>query len=226
MLGNRIAYVLYDTILKLKIVMNIYFVRHGETESRANGQYQDYNAHLSDKGFLQVRALATRFQNIDITKIISSSLDRALDTAKEISTVKNLPLEKSELFIERKRPSVIYSMDRKGEDAKKIEQMILDNYCDINWHYSDEENFLDLKNRALKAIKFLEGIIVDTVVVTHSTFLKMIALAMIFQDNVTPEIFLDFDEHAWCTNAGITQFDYSDSKWHMITWSDQAHLGE
>ncbi|MEI7603896.1 MAG: histidine phosphatase family protein [bacterium] len=206
--------------------MNIYFVRHGETESKANGQYQNDKAPLSDKGIAQAKLLANRFRNIEITKIISSSHIRALDTAKEISLITKLPFEESEIFIERKRPGDVYSMDRKGEDAKNIEKMILNNYSDINWHYSDEENFSDLKKRAIKAIEFLRELKSDTVIVSHSTFLKMVVLIIIFKDNITPQMFLDFDKHVWYANTGITQFDYSEGKWHMVTWSDQAHLGE
>lgn len=53
----------------------------------------------------------------------------------------------------------------------------------------------------------------------------MVTMKLIYGELVTPELFLRFDEHVWFGNTGITQFDYSNDEWHMVTWCDQAHLG-
>jgi probable phosphoglycerate mutase len=70
-----------DPILKLYyVVMDLYLVRHGDTEVGPNGLYPD-PAHLSELGQAQASALALRLKSIDPHVVITSGLDRADETA-------------------------------------------------------------------------------------------------------------------------------------------------
>jgi probable phosphoglycerate mutase len=51
---------------------NIYFVRHGESEGNQARLYQSAETSLSEKGHLQAKLIAERFDNIEIEIIISS----------------------------------------------------------------------------------------------------------------------------------------------------------
>lgn len=73
----------------------IYLVRHGETawnkEKRLQGQK---DIPLTDLGIKQAQALAERIKKLKITKIYSSKLSRAINTAKIITEHLDIPIIK------------------------------------------------------------------------------------------------------------------------------------
>jgi len=69
--------------------MNIYLIRHGETEANLA---LNAPATLTDKGKRQIDALAQRLKTYSIDAIITSNQERALLTAKEIQKFNNVEL--------------------------------------------------------------------------------------------------------------------------------------
>lgn len=73
----------------------IYLIRHAEAEGNlyriAQGQY---DANLTDRGWLQVRALERRFEDIHIDAVYSSDLYRTCATASAVYKPKGLPLHR------------------------------------------------------------------------------------------------------------------------------------
>lgn len=68
--------------------MELFLVRHGETIWNQEGRYYGYSdIPLSEKGISQARTLHTFFQDITFDKVIVSPLKRAMDTAKELTTL-------------------------------------------------------------------------------------------------------------------------------------------
>lgn len=66
-----------------------YLIRHGETDwNKRLGKLQGHtDIPLNDIGFLQAAALTDLTRDLNITKIISSDLSRAVETAKRVSPV-------------------------------------------------------------------------------------------------------------------------------------------
>jgi broad specificity phosphatase PhoE len=60
--------------------MDLYLVRHGDTELGPDGLYPD-PAHLSELGQIQASALAPRLESIAPHTLITSGLERAAETA-------------------------------------------------------------------------------------------------------------------------------------------------
>ncbi|MDP6821967.1 MAG: histidine phosphatase family protein [Dehalococcoidia bacterium] len=60
--------------------MDLYLVRHGDTELGADGLYPD-PAHLSELGHAQARALTPVLESINPHALISSGIERADETA-------------------------------------------------------------------------------------------------------------------------------------------------
>ncbi len=66
--------------------MNLYLVRHGETEWNHEGRAQGRaDVPLNEAGVEQSRALADYFRLVDVTTVMSSSSQRALRTAETIA---------------------------------------------------------------------------------------------------------------------------------------------
>lgn len=67
--------------------MNLYLVRHGETEWNREGRAQGRaDVPLNDAGIAQSQALASTFGSMDIAAVMSSSSRRAVRTAEAIAT--------------------------------------------------------------------------------------------------------------------------------------------
>ena len=65
--------------------MNIYLIRHGETDWNKKGKIQGhFDIPLNQKGRLQAKILASRLKNNDIDVIYTSDLSRASQTANII----------------------------------------------------------------------------------------------------------------------------------------------
>ena len=66
--------------------MNLYLVRHGETEWNRDGRAQGRaDIPLNDAGIAQSRALAEAFSSMSVTAVMSSTLSRAVRTAEAIA---------------------------------------------------------------------------------------------------------------------------------------------
>lgn len=66
--------------------MELYLVRHGETDWNKEGRYYGHsNVPLSEKGLLQAKELGAFMKQISFDKVISSPLCRAVDTARELT---------------------------------------------------------------------------------------------------------------------------------------------
>ncbi|UYP47481.1 2,3-bisphosphoglycerate-dependent phosphoglycerate mutase [Candidatus Lokiarchaeum ossiferum] len=72
--------------------MNIYLIRHGETDWNKQGKIQGHmDIALNQQGRLQAKILASKFKNIKIDRIYTSDLLRASQTAEIINkTTKSL----------------------------------------------------------------------------------------------------------------------------------------
>jgi probable phosphoglycerate mutase len=81
----------------------IYLIRHGHSTANLKNVLAGRLAsvHLSPKGSEQVGKLAARLSEIEFTKIISSPLDRCLETMAPIASSRpKLLIERNEAFLE------------------------------------------------------------------------------------------------------------------------------
>jgi len=71
--------------------VNLYLVRHGETEWNREGRAQGRaDVPLNDAGIAQSQALANTFASMNVAAVMSSSSRRAVRTAEAIATPHNL----------------------------------------------------------------------------------------------------------------------------------------
>lgn len=82
--------------------MEIYFVRHGQTDYNILGKYYGRtDIALNKTGEKQAKEMAKFLAEIPFDKIIASPLKRAYDTAKIIGEGRKLPIEREELLCEQ-----------------------------------------------------------------------------------------------------------------------------
>lgn len=204
--------------------MNLYFVRHGATDAHQQFKTQTVTEALNEEGRHQAQKLAQRFEDIKLDLVISSSYTRAEQTAAFIR--KNFI--SSDLFIETRKPTEIVGLSYEDPKAVPVLHQLKEKFIsDPHWHYSDEENFHDLKKRGEEAIKFLESQNKDNIlVVPHRNFINFLFCLFLFGDQLTPEITLQTKKFIRLGNTGISIFTNEHGSWQLKCWNDQAHLLE
>lgn len=206
--------------------MKIYLVRHGESEGNISNVHQPESSPLSFEGIRQADRLADRFAGVKVDKIIASPLTRTKQTAEAIAKVTEVEIEYNDQIRELKRPSIVIGRSYKEPEVQKIWQTIEAQVGDPKYHYTDEENFYDLRSRILNFIEQLpKRTEEDVIVVSHGYAIRMMVGLMIFGKAYSVNQFQNMIDHTSVMNTGITICDYVSSKgWRITTFNDAAHL--
>lgn len=154
--------------------MRVILARHGESVAGRQKLHQSIDAELSKTGQMQARLLGRELNDHSASSVISSDLLRAKQTALIVGNVLNLEVVQSPLFNEWRRPSEIVGRPFDDGEAKRVKRLLKTKYTNPDWHYSDEENFYDVFQRAESALKFLTIDGKDKIVITHARFLTVI----------------------------------------------------
>ncbi len=81
---------------------SLLLIRHGQTDWNVKKKWQGHaDIPLNETGFMQANKLAKRLSRWPITAIISSDLQRCVQTAQAVSTELNLPLLTDPIWRER-----------------------------------------------------------------------------------------------------------------------------
>ena len=201
--------------------MKIFFVRHGSTDSLEKKISQPDDEPLNAKGLSQAQEVAHRFAKQPLDLIISSPHLRALQTAQSISS----DILISPLFAEVKKPNTVIGQPKDSPEVKSILTKIGEMYSvDPSWHYSDEENFEDLKNRGLEALSFLQTQTKDNIlVVSHGNFIALLLGLMMLGADYPVKLSLKLKNFFRLSNTGVSTCNWIDNKWTLETWNDISH---
>jgi broad specificity phosphatase PhoE len=83
-------------------IINFFLTRHGETQWNKMGKFQgQLDSPLTEKGYLQAKAIAKKLSNRNINTVFSSTLPRAKKTAEICQTALNCSLTLIPKLIER-----------------------------------------------------------------------------------------------------------------------------
>ncbi|MBI5401004.1 MAG: histidine phosphatase family protein [Candidatus Yonathbacteria bacterium] len=207
----------------------IYFIRHGEGEGNIDPSCPEMTSILTPRGRGQAMLVATRFVDIPVEKIISSTMIRAKETADIISKNNGTSMDVSNLFVERRKPKEQAGVTSDDPHARHAEETILANFNVPVHRFSDEENFDDLNNRANGALRYLKEMPEKNImVITHSFFMRVIIAHAIFDKEITAEKCQRFIKKFNMENTGITTMEYNEgnehSPWRICGWNDHSHL--
>lgn len=205
--------------------MIIYFVRAGESQDDHHGFYQRPTSPLSGLGEKEVELLARHIVHHQFEAVLSSPLKRAQQTAEMLVTNPDTIIYDKDLS-EIRQPTELQG-ERVDDPAFATTRYLLDSKWSYPaWHYSDEENFQDVKWRAERVIKQLVTSQEESLlVISHGHFLTMLFLVMALGKNVTPEEYFHFDTFTQMQHGGVTECEYNQGIWKMKLWSDTTHLG-
>lgn len=207
-----------------------YFVRHGQSTANKTRINQGPSSPLTEEGLEQARLITERFKKIDIDEIVSSSMQRAKETAGVIASALNKEILFTDLLVERRTPSSTHGLSYDSEEYEEIMKSVYDGYRNKTIH-SDEEGAEDLRMRAKMAIEYLLKVSGDSIlVVTHGIFLRVLMAYLIFGEKFSADELLKISNFLQTSNTGITLCRYDEEaksyeRWKLVTWNDHAHLG-
>ena len=205
---------------------NLYFARHGETNSNLQKNVVSFSDQLTDNGRKQARELAKRISSISIDIILASPHKRAIETAEIISKKIGKDIQEISLLGEKKWPQEIKGKSLKDPEVEKVFELLKEkNITDPTWHYSNEENFLDIKKRAELFIEYISKLTHPNIlIISHEYFIKMVIATMMHGDHLSYEIFRKFFHFTSLGNTSLTLCKKERSSWKLVTLNDQRHL--
>ncbi len=209
----------------------VYFIRHAESEGNAGPVRDDASSPLSAHGRTQAAFMAERCARLPIDILVASTMERAQQTALIIEERLGKKMILSPLFVERRRPSVQRGESKDHPDALVSNEDLWSNFGTAGYRHSDEENFEDLRDRALKALECLAHRPEEHIaVVTHGFFMRIIVACAVLQERLTAKECESFVRSFHMENTGLTILKYTDHDteplWRVWTWNDYAHLGD
>lgn len=206
-----------------------YFVRHGETLLNAAHVKQGTEGGLSESGKRQADAVGNMLAPFKIQKIFASPYERARETSAIINGHLHVPVTYSSLLSERRNPSEIIGKNRDDPEVQRIVDQIDLAYHADTYRYSDEENFVDLKKRARKCLRYLawRGAS-QNCVVTHHAFLKMLLSYMLYHRKLHESDYVKLSFFNTSDNGGISICEFHPWKmfsptrgWEVVSYNEQ-----
>ena len=154
--------------------MNIYFVRHGETEFNHTHRHQPDDVSLNDHGRQQAERVRDSVLALKPTHFITSTHTRAVETAEIINEAGEYEIELNELFRELERPVHIQGKKHFGLRSLFYIYQWFFGLRNRYWEKSGGESHNMFVNRVKQARAYLESLPEDAVVVvvSHSVFIN------------------------------------------------------
>jgi len=135
-----------NTLTDTKLI----FIRHGHSEATdiyLPGRMP--GVHLSKTGIAQAKQLTRDLETVNIDRIFSSPLERAMETADYIASAKNIPLETMDELLEINFGAW---SGKTFDELKKLEDWTKFNYFRINTRPPGGENILEVQARVVSGI--------------------------------------------------------------------------
>jgi broad specificity phosphatase PhoE len=201
--------------------MEIFLVRHGETGGNIAHRHQSDATTLTPAGVLQIKAVSEHMSRLKPTHVLTSSLLRAVESARLIGSACDLIPETNSVFAEIDRPKKLH-----GHFHKSIGSL----WFYFRWYFGlthpqkeGGESYKALRDRIIAAQKVLETYPNDAriVVVTHSAFINFFLMHLCSKRR------LPLVKTAWCfvkiltiPNGAVIKVNFDRSlPEHTCRWS-------
>ena len=203
-----------------------YFIRHGE--SHANRSFylqQTGDTPLTKKGIRQAQEAGRHLKRLNVQGIISSTFARAKATAEEIGRETGVPIEYSELLVERRRPGIQLAKPKLHPSWLWAQTKLALFSKREGYRHSDEETPTEQLERADAVLKLLANRPEEyLIVVTHGRFMRAIYAHIILGDGLTAHAYLRLTRTLRMRNTALMVATYEESAgWTVTAWDMHAH---
>jgi broad specificity phosphatase PhoE len=202
-------------------MLDLYFVRHGETEWNKSGRMQGrLDSSLTEKGLEDAERLGEHLREMQFDEIISSPSTRTIQTAEKLAGSCTAAVRTDERLME------IHLGQWQGKTGEEIKKLFPEQY-DYYWNEPEKyenpegETFLDVKTRLAAFLLELgdsrsSGKIL---IVTHAVVIKT---AVMLANKVTVN---EIWEPPFIHGTSLTHMKYSDGELELVLAGDLSHIG-
>lgn len=202
----------------------VYFIRHGQsTGNRSLFEQQNAHTELSKKGIQQAKKMAQHLKNVGFQSVIASPFERTQATADFLHEVTGVPVTLSELFVERRRPSVQLKKRKTHPSWVWTQVRLMLSSHKGDWRHSDEESPEELLQRAHDALTFLSERSESSIaVVTHGVFTRALYADITLGEGVSARAYLSLTRRMQMRNTALMIATLTDGKWEVNAWNVDA----
>lgn len=152
--------------------MEVYLVRHGQTDGNVGRRHQHPNTDLNEHGLVQAAAVAKQIAALHPTHLITSTQLRAIETARVVAAATDLIPESYPPFEELHQPAAMVGERLTGAHALWYMALWFGGVKSASMH--DGETYASFVERLALARKHLEELPADArvVIITHSIFIN------------------------------------------------------
>jgi len=201
-------------------MLNIYLIRHGETEWNIEKRLQGWqDSNLTEKGIEDAEALHDHLIDIKFDEVYSSPSKRAFKTAKIIAGERNIEIIADDNLKE------IYLDDWEGKTTVEIEDLYPDEYYNFwnaphLYHHKTSETFIQVQDRALKTIDKIikEKNSGNILIVTHGVTLKIIMAS--FEKRSLENLW----DPPHIQNTSVSLIRIENQKPSIVLYADTSHI--
>ena len=192
--------------------MDVYFIRHGESESNANGTHAGWApVSLTENGRKQVENAKKRLEGLTFDRLFVSDVLRTQQTAEILfpgmdRTFLPLAREMNNTTMRGKTKEDMLALFPELYPACRAEfdYALLGIDCESKWHLSNRAR------ETLNMLSSLEGV-KRAAVVTHAGFIRAVAGQVLGLRPYEPTLM--------CFNASINVFCWQNGEWRLKMWN-------
>jgi broad specificity phosphatase PhoE len=202
-------------------MLDLYFVRHGETEWNKSGRMQGrLDSNLTEKGLKDAERLGEHLREMQFDEIISSPSTRTIQTAEKLAGSSSPAISTDERLME------IHLGQWQGKTGEEIKELYPEQYG-FYWNEPAKfenpggETFLEVKNRLAGFLQELGGrrSIGKILIVTHAVVIKT---AVMLANKVTVN---EIWEPPFIHGTSVTHMKYRDGQLELVLAGDLSHIG-
>lgn len=214
-------------------MIDIYFVRHGQTDGNLAKRHQAEHTKLTPEGREQVRQTAQWAKKINPTHLLSSRHVRALQTADIIAQEVDLIPETQDVFIELKRPDSIYGHRHRSSRSVLYLMCWYLGFAGDHGQDGKGESYEAFRERLDDAQKQLKSLPDGSraIVVSHAVFIGFMARHLCDKDPVTiPDAFALFRNMLHLRNGSYTHVRFDPDAhegtcaWELVSYNNHEHI--
>ncbi len=210
-------------------MVRLYLIRHAESIGNVEEFFQgSLDVKISSKGFRQLEELKSRFQNINLDRIYSSPLERALKTARYVNFYQHLDIIRVPEIAE------INAGDFQGKKWSDLPVLFPEEY--YNWKENPEnfqspngESMKDVSERMAKAMNEIisennskNNSNINIAVISHGCAIKTYQSYLIRHSG---NLKLNMSELDWADNTSVSEIIFDENLNPDIVYlNDSSHL--
>lgn len=197
--------------------MDIYLVRHGQTDGNLAKRHQHPDISLNEMGKLQAARVAKMIRRLKPTHLITSTNKRAMETALQIGLSTDLIPETYPYFEELRRPNFLIGKRFYERDTLRYVWGWFFGLQDASMH--DGESYNNFRSRIIEARTHLARLPQQSrvVVVSHAVFINF------FLEHLERDEPMGLRRAAWrfvavfrLKNTAITHVRYEAGRWRIV----------